>query len=141
MCTHAGPPFVKFEETPENTATYMHTPDPTAVDPDGDPQTLYATHWGGVKPFAHNTGGLPDPLASLPAPQDAPDVYLRDFKEVKDIGMCFVDLWKCWPLQKKQVTALESDTRFCCCTEDREVFRVMSSFYENQHATAALQLF
>lgn len=78
---------MKFVETPESTATYMHVPDPTAVDDDGDPQTLYAPHWGGVKPFGHEIGGLPNPLATRPAPPNPPNDYLRDFQEAKDIGV------------------------------------------------------
>lgn len=61
---------------------FQHVPDPTAVDEDGDPQTLYAPHWGSVRPFGYERNDIIPNY--LPSPLEL--AYQGNLTEVKKIG-------------------------------------------------------
>jgi hypothetical protein len=71
-----------FDPNEFPTGPYQHLPDPTAVDNDGKPQQVYASHWGDVTPFAHAAKSSLPNLLKPPLEQN----YLKDFLEVKKLG-------------------------------------------------------
>jgi hypothetical protein len=76
------PIFESYDPSKYPAGAFSHNPDPTAADPDGNQQAMYALHWGKVKPFGHaSTASLPDILVE-PLSFD----YLQQFKEVAAYG-------------------------------------------------------
>lgn len=62
--------------------TYEHIPDPTDQTNNGEPQRLYAPHWGGVRAFGYESNAdMPD---FLPEPLELE--YKGNFSEVKAMG-------------------------------------------------------